>query len=57
MKSSLLHNLEMLGVPISDSHFKCSNAKVLLTGLVEVAAAGLHVAASLLCICGSGSYC
>ena len=59
MKSSLLPNLEM---PIGDylhcSHFiaeNCSNAKVLFTALVEVAEADLHVAVSLLCICGS--YC
>ena len=62
VKSSLLPNLEILGVPIGDylhcSHFiaeKCSKAKVLLTALVEVADADLHVAASLLRICGS--YC
>ena len=38
------------------SHFiaeKSSNAKVLLSALVEVAAVDLHVAASLLRICGS----
>ena len=34
---------------------KCSKAKILLSALVEVAAADLHVAASLLRICGS--YC
>ena len=62
VKSSLLPNLEILGVPIGDylhcSHFiaeKCSKAKVLFTALVEVAEADLHVAVSLLCICGS--YC
>eukprot|EP00731_Ephydatia_muelleri_P022992 Em0015g575a len=54
--------LEIRGVPIDDylhcSHFiveKCFKAKILLSALVEVAAADLHVAASLLCICGS--YC
>ena len=62
VKSSILPNLEILGVPIGDylhcSHFiadKCSKAKVLLSALVEVAAADLHVAVSLLCLCGS--YC
>ena len=34
---------------------KCFKAKILLSALVEVAAADLHVAASLLRICGS--YC
>ena len=34
---------------------KCSKAMVLLSALVEVAAADLHVATSLLRICGS--YC
>ena len=62
MKSSISPNLEIYGVPIGDclhcSHFiveKCSEAKVLLSALVDVAAADLHVAASLLRICGS--YC
>ena len=62
VKSSILPNLSILGVPIGDylhcSHFiaeKSSNAKVLLSALVEVAAVDLHVAASLLRI--HGSYC
>ena len=64
MKSSLLSNLDILGVPIGDyqhcTHFisiseKISQAKVLLSALVEVAAADLHVATSLLRI--SGSFC
>ncbi|KAL5505423.1 hypothetical protein EMCRGX_G006854 [Ephydatia muelleri] len=62
VKSSLSPNLEILGVPIGDylhcSHFiaeNCSKAKVLFTALVEVAEADLHVAVSLLRICGS--YC
>ena len=53
-------NLEIRGVPIGDylycSHFiveKCFKAKVLLSALVEVAAADLHVGASLLRICSS----
>ena len=60
--SSLSPNFEILGVPIGDylhcSHFiaeNCSKAKVPFTALVEVAEADLHVAVSLLCICGS--YC
>ncbi|KAL5506297.1 hypothetical protein EMCRGX_G007911 [Ephydatia muelleri] len=62
VKSSLSPNLEMLGVPIGDylhcSHFiaeNCSKAIVLFTALVEVAEADLHVAVSLLHICGSYS--
>ena len=62
VKSSLLPNLEILGVPIGDylhcSHFiaeNCSKAKVLFTALVEVAETDLHVAVYLLRICGS--YC
>eukprot|EP00731_Ephydatia_muelleri_P016838 Em0009g1262a len=62
VKSSLSPNLEILGVPIGDylhcSHFiaeNCSKAKVLFPALVEVAEADLHVAVSLLRICGS--YC
>ena len=62
MKSSLLPNLEILGVPICYylhcSCFiaeNCSKAKVLFTALVEVAEVDLHVAVSLLHICGS--YC
>ena len=54
--------LSILEVPIGDylhcSHFiaeKSSNAKVLLSALVVVATVDLHVAASLLQICGS--YC
>ena len=62
VKSSLSPILEILGVPIGDylhcSCFiaeNCSKAKVLFTALVEVAEADLHVAVSLLHICGS--YC
>ena len=64
MKSSLSPNLESLGVPIGDylhcSHFihvveNCSKAKGLFTALVKGAEADLHVAISLLRICGS--YC
>ena len=62
VRSLLLPNLDILGVPIGDymhcTHFiseKISQAKVLLSALVEVAAADLHVATSLLRI--SGSFC
>ena len=63
MKSSLSPNFEIIGVPIGDYFFHCSHfiaensskAKVLFTALVEVAEADLHVAVSLLCICGN--YC
>ena len=58
VKSSLSPNLEILGDYLHCSHFiaeKCSKAKVLFTALVEVAEADLHVAVSLLRICGS--YC
>ena len=55
VRSSLLPNLDILGVPIGDylhcTRFiseKISQAKVLLAALVEVAAADLHVATSLL---------
>ena len=53
-------NLDILGAPIGDylhcTHFisgKISQAKGLLSALVEVAAADLHVATFLLRICGS----
>ena len=62
VKSSILPNLSILRLPIGDylhcSHFiaeKSSNAKVLLSALVDVAAVDLHVVASLLRICDS--YC
>ena len=52
MKSSTSPNLEVsIGNCLHCSHFiaeKCSKAKVLLSALVEVAAADRHVAASLL---------
>ena len=57
VRSSLLPNLDILGVPIGDylhcTRFiseKISQAKVLLAALVEVAAADLHVATSFLWI-------
>ena len=60
VRSSLLPNLDILGTPIGDylhcTHFiseKISQAKGLLSALVEVAASDLHVATSLLQICGS----
>ena len=60
VRSSLLLNLDILGAPIGDylhcTHFICekvSQAKGLLSALVDVAAADLHVATSLLRICGS----
>eukprot|EP00731_Ephydatia_muelleri_P024253 Em0016g524a len=53
VKTSILPNLSIPGVPIGDnlhcSHFiaeKSSNAKVLLSALVEVAAVDLHLAAT-----------
>ena len=59
VRCSLLPNLDILWVPIGDYlHCTClieekiSQAKVLLSALVEVAAADLHVATSLR-ICGS----
>ena len=55
VRSSLLPNLDIIGVPIGDylhcTRFiseKISQAKALLAALVEVAAADLHVATSLL---------
>ena len=55
VRRSLLPNLDILGAPIGDylhcTHFiseKISQAKGLLSALVEVAAADLHVAMSLL---------
>ena len=60
VRSSLLPNLDILGAPIGDyihcTHFICekvSQAKGLLSALVDVATADLHVATSLLRICGS----
>ena len=60
VRCSLLPNFDILGVPIGDylhcTHLieeKISQAKVLLSTLVEVVAADLHVAISLLQICGS----
>ena len=60
VRSSLLPNLDILGAPIGNylhcTHFiseKISQAKGLLSALVEVAAADLHMATSLLRICGS----
>ncbi|KAL5499725.1 hypothetical protein EMCRGX_G011184 [Ephydatia muelleri] len=60
VRSSLLPNLDILGTPIGDylhcTRFICekiSQAKGLLSALVDVAAADLHVATSLLRICGS----
>ena len=54
VKTSILPNLSIPGVPIGDnlhcSHFiaeKSSNAKVLLSALVEVAAVDLHLAATV----------
>ena len=63
VKSSLLlPNLVILGVPIGDyvhcAQFileKCTISKALLNALVDVSAVDLHVAFSLLCMCGS--YC
>ena len=62
VKSSLLPNLVILGVPIGDyvhcARFiseKCTISKALLKALVDVSAVDLHVAFSLLRMCGS--YC
>eukprot|EP00731_Ephydatia_muelleri_P023127 Em0015g710a len=62
VKSSILPNLEILGAPIGDivhcSRFfaeKHNNFKVLLRAISDVAAVDLHVAISLLCMCGG--YC
>ncbi|KAL5479547.1 hypothetical protein EMCRGX_G023080 [Ephydatia muelleri] len=62
VKSSILPNLEILGAPISDivhcSRFfaeKHNNFKVLLRAISNVAAVDLHVAISLLRMCGG--YC
>ena len=59
VRCSLLPNIDILGVPIGDYlhcarliEEKISQAKVLLSALAEVAAADLHVAASLLRMCG-----
>eukprot|EP00731_Ephydatia_muelleri_P037846 Em0578g2a len=62
VKSSILPNLEILGAPIGDivhcSRFfaeKHNNFKVLLRAISDVAAVDLHVAISLLHMCGG--YC
>ena len=62
VKSSLLPNLDILGAPIGDfvhcSRFiaeKCAMPKILLKALVDVSTIDLHVAFSLLRMCGS--YC
>eukprot|EP00731_Ephydatia_muelleri_P005540 Em0002g1716a len=62
VKSSLLPNLDILGAPIGDfvhcSCFiaeKCAMPKILLKALVDVSTVDLHVAFSLLRMCGS--YC
>ncbi|KAL5491741.1 hypothetical protein EMCRGX_G017093 [Ephydatia muelleri] len=62
VKSSILPNLEILGAPIGDivhcSHFfaeKHNLFKVLLRAISDVAAVDLHVAISLLHMCGG--YC
>eukprot|EP00731_Ephydatia_muelleri_P004695 Em0002g871a len=62
VKSSILPNLEILGAPIGDivhcSRFfaeKHNNFKVLLGVILDVAAVDLHVAISLLRMCGG--YC
>ncbi|KAL5475886.1 hypothetical protein EMCRGX_G025763 [Ephydatia muelleri] len=62
VESSLLPNLDILGVPIGDfvhcSRFiaeKCATPKTLLKALVDVSAVDLHVAFSILRMCGS--YC
>ena len=62
VKSSLLPNLDILGAPIGDfvhcSRFiaeKCAMPKILLKSLVDVSTVDLHVAFSLLRMCGS--YC
>ena len=62
VKSSLLPNLVVLGVPIGNyvhcARFiseKCTISKALLKALVDVSAVDLHVAFTLLRMCGS--YC
>ena len=62
VKSSILPNLDILGAPIGDfvhcSRFiaeKCAMPKILLKALVDVSTVDLHVAFSLLRMCGS--YC
>ena len=62
VKSSLLPNLDILGAPIGDyvhySRFiaeKCAMSKILLKALVYVSTVDLHVAFSLLRMCGN--YC
>ena len=62
VKSSLLPNLDILGAPIGYfvhcSRFiaeKCAMPKILLKALVDVSTVDLHVAFSLLHMCGS--YC
>ena len=62
VKSSLLPNLDILGAPIGDfihcSRFiaeKCAMPKILLKALVDVSTVDLHMAFSLLRMCGS--YC
>ena len=59
VKSSLLPIFDILGAPIGDfvhcSRFiaeKCAYSKTLLEALVDVSAVDLHVAFSLLCMCG-----
>ena len=60
VKCSLLPNLDILGGPIGDylycSKFiadKCAESKKVLSGLSEVAEVDLHVAVTLLHMCGS----
>ena len=62
VKSSLLPNLDILGAPIGDfvhcSRFiaeKCAMPKILLKAIVDVSTVDLHVAFSLLRMCGG--YC
>ena len=62
VESSLLPNLDILGVPNGDfvhcSHFiaeKCATPTTLLKAFVDVSAVDLHVAFSILRMCGS--YC
>ena len=59
VKSSCLPHLDILGAPIGDylfcAHFiseRCAQAKILLFVLLEMADSDLHVAISLLRICG-----
>ena len=60
VKSSLLPHLDILGASIG--HFvhcsrfiveKCAMPKILLKALMDVSAVDLHVAISLLCMCGN----